>query len=911
MAEQLGEAVLVLRTDDRGLDSGVTNAKAKSQDLGRTLDSTSGSASKLAQKLGETGDAAGNAGAKTGEYSRQIAQLKAAVDPAWGALEKFKSQAQLARDAMQQGAITGKQYVDFMRESASTAGLLTVAQSKVTEATAGQRMGMTNLIRQLSDMSTMYSMGARPAMIFSSQIGQVTDAVQQMTGGTSKFASFMGGPWGRLLEIGLVVLGPLVAKMLETKDAAEKASTASETLTEKLDRQRHGQEAVTQALRDYIAEQKKAKETTLEAAQAAQLRAKADLGDALAKRTVLAAELASAAASAQGNAGQGSAPGVASADTQGTLDRVRARIADNNKEILAARIALRETDINVAGELAKQDADPVLKIKAAYDARRKAVESTTMSVEELRKALAKLNLEEKDAVKKAQADDRASDKNNQSGREVTLAQATSIATGAGFRVTSAQRSYASQKALYDKWVAEGRPSDNPVAKPGNSAHEKGTGLDIAFGSGVNIAAIRKAFTDQGVALTKVLTERGHYHIEFSSAGADKQAGEEAREAKKSAEVQNRADRDMASLMQDAVKLRQQMATTLEDRFKIEQEALDAAIAEQHRRVNDNIDYTEPQKKALNAQIDVRQQLEQKALNLRKQEEIDKQALEVSQAFKSDQIDQLQRSLQVTDIRTKRMAIEQQILDLTYEQRKAALQATIKSPTSSESQRTIAQQQLGNLDRDKAMDQQRLNRDYQSPIQRYQTDLKTASGNIDDALGSVAVNGLQTLQDRLADVIMQTKSLGAAFKDVASQIVSELIKIGLQRSLIAPLADMLFGKSSGGGSSGGGLLSSIGKGLGSLFGGFHADGGLIPAGTFGIVGERGPEPVYASASGAMVRTTTTLGARMQQKGKMEVSVSGARGNAEIQDMVHAGVTSALAAYDGVVGKRVQNNLSRRG
>jgi hypothetical protein len=107
--EQLGEAVLVLRTDDRGLDTGVANAKSKSQELGRTLDSTSGSATRLTKSLGDTGDAAGNAGAKTGEYSRQIAQLKAAVDPAWGALEKFKDQAALARDAMQQGAITGKQ----------------------------------------------------------------------------------------------------------------------------------------------------------------------------------------------------------------------------------------------------------------------------------------------------------------------------------------------------------------------------------------------------------------------------------------------------------------------------------------------------------------------------------------------------------------------------------------------------------------------------------------------------------------------------------------------------------------------------------------------------------------------------------------------------------------------------------
>jgi hypothetical protein len=61
-------------------------------------------------------------------------------------------------------------------------------------------------------------------------------------------------------------------------------------------------------------------------------------------------------------------------------------------------------------------------------------------------------------------------------------------------------------------------------------------------------------------------------------------------------------------------------------------------------------------------------------------------------------------------------------------------------------------------------------------------------------------------------------------------------------------------SSGGGSSGGGFLSSIGSGISSafsgvknLFSGFFANGGTIPQGRFGIVGERGPEFVGGPAT----------------------------------------------------------------
>lgn len=49
---------------------------------------------------------------------------------------------------------------------------------------------------------------------------------------------------------------------------------------------------------------------------------------------------------------------------------------------------------------------------------------------------------------------------------------------------------------------------------------------------------------------------------------------------------------------------------------------------------------------------------------------------------------------------------------------------------------------------------------------------------------------------------------------------------------------------GGGSS---ILSSIAGGIADLFGGFFADGGRLPAGKFGVVGERGPELVSGPAN----------------------------------------------------------------
>lgn len=70
--------------------------------------------------------------------------------------------------------------------------------------------------------------------------------------------------------------------------------------------------------------------------------------------------------------------------------------------------------------------------------------------------------------------------------------------------------------------------------------------------------------------------------------------------------------------------------------------------------------------------------------------------------------------------------------------------------------------------------------------------------------------------------------------------------------------------SGGGGGGGGLLDGLfgnlfggGSSSSSLFSGFYAKGGLIPNGTFGIVGERGPEPVIGTPQGAKVLPNSSL------------------------------------------------------
>lgn len=69
-------------------------------------------------------------------------------------------------------------------------------------------------------------------------------------------------------------------------------------------------------------------------------------------------------------------------------------------------------------------------------------------------------------------------------------------------------------------------------------------------------------------------------------------------------------------------------------------------------------------------------------------------------------------------------------------------------------------------------------------------------------------------------------------------------LGILGNLLSQAGQFFLGQ----GAKGGGDLGGI---LGTIFSGFFADGGLIPNGSFGIVGENGPEPVWGGAGGTHV------------------------------------------------------------
>jgi hypothetical protein len=174
-------------------------------------------------------------------------------------------------------------------------------------------------------------------------------------------------------------------------------------------------------------------------------------------------------------------------------------------------------------------------------------------------------------------------------------------------------------------------------------------------------------------------------------------------------------------------------------------------------------------------------------------------------------------------RAESLAIEMKILDLVVARQLAEIDAL----KASEDAKDLAKAAVVAA---KGAQAKIIERQNQGPLEQYRDNIKRERDNINDALESIAVNGLQSLEDGLMSVIDGTKSVKDAFSDMARSILAELTQLAIRQWIIKPLMDMM---GLGGPSSGGGFLSSI-------FGGGRAMGGPVMAGSSYIVGERGPE-----------------------------------------------------------------------
>jgi hypothetical protein len=108
---------------------------------------------------------------------------------------------------------------------------IVLSEKELEKQTRIRQQGVVQLGQQVQDFGVQVQGGQRPLVAFTQQMAQAGFIASQMGGTLGKVGSFIAGPWGTALVIGLAVLVPFLDAMKGVDDATNKAGKETAILT--------------------------------------------------------------------------------------------------------------------------------------------------------------------------------------------------------------------------------------------------------------------------------------------------------------------------------------------------------------------------------------------------------------------------------------------------------------------------------------------------------------------------------------------------------------------------------------------------------------------------------------------------------------------------------------------------------
>lgn len=337
------------------------------------------------------------------------------------------------------------------------------------------------------------------------------------------------------------------------------------------------------------------------------------------------------------------------------------------------------------------------------------------------------------------------------------------------------------------------------------------------------ATAPRASTGRGTGALPTVDDNGAAARAAASkakAAAEKAAREAEQARKEELAREDRYQSELARSENEFLGLRQSLTTDARKRAQLEHEQVQLDLAERDReRQRDVADgqLTATAAAELKLLDERNALLEDGLINHRLDADLSHQRLELISSDLGNQRDLLRGQLDLARTAGERRVLELQLLDLQKREEKARLQSVLTMEDGTENLNTaewekdIARARLAILDRLYGGAAEGAKRGTRGPGEAYLADIYKSAAEQAEAFEEIGVDGLRSFEDQLTDTVGATFKLKGAFGSMANSIISDLMRIAIQKNITGPLANMLFGGSSG--SSGGGLIGSIGGLLG--------------------------------------------------------------------------------------------------
>ena len=229
--------------------------------------------------------------------------------------------------------------------------------------------------------------------------------------------------------------------------------------------------------------------------------------------------------------------------------------------------------------------------------------------------------------------------------------------------------------------------------------------------------------------------------------------------------------------------------------------------------------------------------------------------ELMRAANEGEAELVRLNLDMADTAGERRAGELRLLELQRKLEEAELDRIIAVSALGSIEAENAQRAKDRMNAAYAAREARVRRDTESPAERYLRQIDLSAAQVKEATQEMGVSTLERFNDTLADTATGFLKLGGVAGQVFNQLIADLMRMQLQKSLLQPIANFLFGGAGGltTATAQGGVTSALDSYIAGMpsFGGGKASGGRVSPNSWYMVGENGPEPFFPDSAGTVV------------------------------------------------------------
>lgn len=248
-----------------------------------------------------------------------------------------------------------------------------------------------------------------------------------------------------------------------------------------------------------------------------------------------------------------------------------------------------------------------------------------------------------------------------------------------------------------------------------------------------------------------------------------------------AETEEHYRSQLRSIVSQTLSANASMATSAQERAEISSRQLNDDLREQREEIDNNKHYTKAQRERLKDELKFLEQDERRRIAAELNDQLVDEEVDAKRQALQFEIQSLSLREAIAKTETDRRTLQLQILDKETEMDRLAADGVLRKTLTNDAEKALAQAKLSNLASEKAGATSAIIDRTMGPMERYLSEVPRTADQINEKFEQIAVNGLQNMNDQLANAATNTLKLKGLAGQLFNQLISDVIRLNLQQA----------------------------------------------------------------------------------------------------------------------------------